>query len=112
MFILLGRDPVASILVEDWVALRERLGVTAPEALAEARLCAEKMAQWAVKKGKAAQLASTNEARSKSGHDEHYVEQKQYERIRELEALCKRAADVLYQLRDNIDDLVKELRGA
>jgi hypothetical protein len=175
VFVLLGRDPVASIIVADWAALRERLGQTEPEVLEEAQQCAERMAQWAVAKGKSAQLEAANEARSLTVREHREVgaqrerrkiqeaveklfpkqdfanrvfplrdenkPQEQQEplettqsspyralhdaqvRIRELEALCKRAADLFAQTSANLkedgyrglkelDDVVKELRGA
>jgi hypothetical protein len=52
MFVLLGRDPTAAILVRFWCALRDELGGTEPEALAEAYACAEALEAWAKKLGK------------------------------------------------------------
>lgn len=52
MFILLGRDPIAEVLVMLWADIREALGGADPEKMAEARLCAEQLAAWARSKGK------------------------------------------------------------
>lgn len=51
VFTLLGRDPVASALVEMWATAREALGED-PEKIAEARRCSDAMADWARDKGK------------------------------------------------------------
>jgi len=51
MFVLLGRDPTAAIIVEMWAALREKMG-TEPAKIAEARECAKNLAEWAKKLGK------------------------------------------------------------
>ena len=56
MFVLLGRDPVASILVEEWARLRGRLGKTEFDALSEARQCAQAMREYAEKQGKRFQI--------------------------------------------------------
>ena len=45
MFVLLGRDVRAPILVEMWAAMSELKG-TDPEKIAEARRCAEQMRAW------------------------------------------------------------------
>jgi hypothetical protein len=52
MFVLLGRDATASVIVHAWASLRERLGNTSAEKLAEARACASAMADWATRLGK------------------------------------------------------------
>lgn len=45
MFILLGRDPMAAFLVEQWADLREWQNED-PDKVAEARECARKMRDW------------------------------------------------------------------
>jgi hypothetical protein len=63
MFVLLGRDPVAPVIVAFWVALRGELdGI--PESdpkLVEAIRCAREMLAWAVQhgQGERARTAST-----------------------------------------------------
>ncbi len=51
VFVLLGRDPHASALVEMWANVRQELGED-PEKVAEARHCSDEMARWAREKGK------------------------------------------------------------
>src|SRR5574341_1372418 len=54
MFVLLGRDPVASILVRRWADLRYELGLMESTAkMAEARRCADAMEAWCCKLGRA-----------------------------------------------------------
>jgi len=108
VFVLLGRDPVAWLLVKQWVLLRARLRMTEKEVLEEADACAESMLVYAVQRGKADQAEAAKNAWLRNGL---------LERVRELEALCKRAADALSGLADavgvgDVDDLVRELRGA
>lgn len=45
MFTLLGRDPMASMLVNLWCDIAERMGKN-PEKIEEARKCAMEMALW------------------------------------------------------------------
>jgi hypothetical protein len=45
MFVLLARDPLAPILVEQWAALREHLSGN-PSKVAEARDCARAMREF------------------------------------------------------------------
>jgi hypothetical protein len=52
MFVLLGRDPCAPILIEFWVDLRKHMGED-QEKLAEAVDCAAHCYEWLAKKGKA-----------------------------------------------------------
>lgn len=52
MFVLLGRDPVASLLVALWADLRRGIGETDAAMLSEAEACAEAMEAWAVGLGK------------------------------------------------------------
>lgn len=52
MFVLLGRDTTAPVVVSFWQELRKQLGTTSPEVLAEAETCQENMAKWAVSLGK------------------------------------------------------------
>jgi hypothetical protein len=112
VFVLLGRDPVASLLVAEWARLRDKLRNTEEEAIAEARECAFAMQQWALKMGKERQVnQAIGVARSFSVTTE------------ELRDLCHRAADVIAEQvsinvadgglrgRQELDDLVKELRG-
>jgi hypothetical protein len=51
MFVLLGRDPAAPILVRLWVALRAELGTDA-EKLDEAEACAEALEVYLRRHGK------------------------------------------------------------
>lgn len=51
-FVLMGRDPVAWILVPMWCAFREQLTLE-PEKQAEAMECALAMRKWAIDHGKA-----------------------------------------------------------
>ena len=51
MFVLLGRDPAAWVVVNFWVALRRELG-EGGEKLAEAVDCARAMQRWASEHGK------------------------------------------------------------
>lgn len=69
VFVLLGRDPVASLVVEYWMMLRERLGKTEKEVLGEAETCAVSMQNWAKKKGRQDQLDFVRE-QCASGLDE------------------------------------------
>jgi hypothetical protein len=48
MFVLLARDPLAPLLVLFWAELRAIVGED-PEMIAEARACADAMAEWLVK---------------------------------------------------------------
>jgi len=57
MFVLLGRDVTASLVVAFWHELRKELGETEPAVLAEALQCSEAMKQWAIAKGKEPDLA-------------------------------------------------------
>lgn len=63
MFILLGRDPVAWLLVDLWAATREELGKTAPEKRQEAADCAFRMRDWAEAQRKDTSGASAAMAR-------------------------------------------------
>lgn len=51
MFVLLGRDPNAGMLVRMWASLRESIGED-PAKVAEARKCAMDLDQWARDLGK------------------------------------------------------------
>lgn len=51
MFILLGRDPSACVLVAIWAQIRESLGED-PAKVEEARKCARELRDWAVAQGK------------------------------------------------------------
>jgi hypothetical protein len=51
MFVLLGRDANAGVLVRLWADIREQRGED-PGKIAEARACADKMGAWAKKLGK------------------------------------------------------------
>lgn len=57
MFVLLGRDPCAPILVELWAKLRQKTGENI-EKVAEAVSCALAMSVWAAKLGKEEKIAS------------------------------------------------------
>ena len=52
MFILLGRDPVAGVLVALWVQLRRLIGKVDAEQLKEAQVCAGSMSAYAAMLGK------------------------------------------------------------
>ncbi len=51
MFVLLGRDGMASLLVGLWAELREKLGESGPQ-IEDAKQCARDMAKWANSVGK------------------------------------------------------------
>lgn len=51
MFVLLGRDASAGLLVRCWAKIREEHGED-PEKVAEARACADQMDMWAERLGK------------------------------------------------------------
>lgn len=57
MFVLLGRDPCAPILVELWAKLRQKTGENI-EKVAEAVSCALEMSVWASKLGKEEKIAA------------------------------------------------------
>lgn len=61
MFVLLGRDPCASLLVKVWIEMRRRM-LDDPTKLLEARDCADAMLQWAVAKGKKDKVADAAHA--------------------------------------------------
>ena len=54
MFVLLGRDWRAPMLVRLWADLSEQRGGN-PEKIAEARNCADRMAEWQVQQRKGEQ---------------------------------------------------------
>ncbi len=64
MFVLLGRDPTAPILVDLWVKIRRELACTEPEKLAEAEACALALTRWAQKLGKEEKVIRAREAAS------------------------------------------------
>jgi len=117
VFVLLGRDPIASLTVTLWRAIRIELNES-DEKIAEARDCALAMEEWARSKGKDVEAAFEAFKRALMKIDG------ERERVRELEALCGRAADVIAEQvsinvadgglrgRQELDDLVRELRGA
>lgn len=51
MFVLLGRDPMAGVLVRIWARWRKHAGES-PEKLAEAMACANALDEWARNLGK------------------------------------------------------------
>lgn len=55
LFVLLGRDPSASLMIDIWIALRRETDAN-DEKLDEAAACAEACLSWAHKKGKAAKV--------------------------------------------------------
>lgn len=62
MFVLLGRDPTAALLVHIWCALREGLGdVAGRDQLLEAEQCAEALEAWARGLGKDAKVDKVRE---------------------------------------------------
>jgi hypothetical protein len=123
VFVLLGRDPVASSVVSYWVTLREELGGTEPEVLAEAVMCAVEMHRWARAKGKGHQLAKAIEY-AKGGPQAMREFERLLEHAQKLEGLCRRATEAIEQCvrendsdggmrrRDEMAELAKELRGA
>jgi hypothetical protein len=58
MFVLLGRDPVASLLVRLWIEIRSKMAGTEQAILDEAERCAAAMELHALEKGKAAKMAA------------------------------------------------------
>lgn len=54
MFVLLGRDPVAGLIVELWAHLRVEMGKDAPDdpMIVEAIECAKALNKWAADLGK------------------------------------------------------------
>jgi hypothetical protein len=93
MFVLLGRDPTASFLVADWAELREKLGKTSAEKIAEARVCARNMGIWAATHGKEEQLRDVVRARSNGDLAVTITSQKR--EIEALHALLAECADAL-----------------
>ena len=71
MFVLLGRDPSACVLVALWADIREAMGED-PAKVQEARECASALARWAIAQGKqekilkAADLAFPEDDRERS----------------------------------------------
>jgi hypothetical protein len=57
MFVLLGRDPLAGLLVRLWAEARAELGTTSEEKLAEAYRCADAMGSWAIDERKSVAVA-------------------------------------------------------
>jgi hypothetical protein len=121
VFVLLGRDPVASLVIEYWAELRAVLSTSdEPEKLNEAMDCARAMRAWAEAHGKEALVRKIHETeRRHTGRMANY-----FQRVLKLEALCGRAADVIAEQvsinvadgglrgRQELDDIVRELRGA
>jgi hypothetical protein len=111
VFVLLGRDPVASLVVEYWAELRAVLShKNGPEQLNEALDCAREMRTWAEAHGKEEQVRKIREVEKR--HQGRYD--------RRMRELCKRAADFIELLAVDEDlilrnpealALVKELRG-
>ena len=60
MFVLLGRDPSAALLIGMWAALREAMGED-EEKVDEARDCADACLKWARDHGKSERLAEVHE---------------------------------------------------
>jgi hypothetical protein len=52
MFVLLGRDATAPLIVMTWVLIRQKCGFNDEIQLREARECAQQMQAWAHSKGK------------------------------------------------------------
>ena len=61
MFILLGRDPCAPLVVTLWVKLRREMGKTNLAKIEEARSCARAMETWGKDQGKGDDLKSAME---------------------------------------------------
>jgi hypothetical protein len=66
MFVLLGRDPAAGVLVQFWVELRRSAGDDNEDQLDEALRCAEAMTQWAIDHGKREQVNRMLDALSRA----------------------------------------------
>lgn len=64
MFVLLGRDPTAWLVVSWWVKIRRELGKTDPAKLAEAEACVAAMSRWALAKGKSDEIDAARNAAS------------------------------------------------
>lgn len=62
MFVLLGRDPTAGVVVTLWAALRERVGYDEPDVNEEAMQCAALMREWARFFGKGDKVRDAQEA--------------------------------------------------
>src|SRR3990167_1330761 len=62
MFVLLGRDPIASVLVGLWVKIRQEMGETNEEKLMESVTCASALSHWAHKLGKSDAVDAGREA--------------------------------------------------
>jgi hypothetical protein len=71
MFILLGRDPMAPLLVAMWVKMRELRGTTSADKLAEADECGSQMALWAARLGRANEVLASTEIFEKACA--HYI---------------------------------------
>ena len=52
MFVLMGRDPDASMLVVLWAAVRAKRGTTSADKIAEANACSSAMEEWCRARGK------------------------------------------------------------
>jgi len=52
IFILLGRDPVAHLLVSLWASVREKMGKTSEDKLHDAHRCSVEMEDYCRKTGK------------------------------------------------------------
>jgi hypothetical protein len=62
MFVLLGRDPAAAVLVRAWLAIRREMDYDAEVGkYEEALACAAKMEEWARSKGKGERVDKVNE---------------------------------------------------
>lgn len=88
VFVLLGRDPAAPILINLWADIRSRMGEE-QEKIEEACACAEACTTWLVMKGKyekfKAAIVTTEEIFSVSDS----------ERLRELETLVREMREQL-----------------
>lgn len=63
MFVLLGRDPCAALVVRVWIALRRFMGQPGQRAqLIEAEACARSMEQWAMQKSKGSAMLQAGAA--------------------------------------------------
>lgn len=124
VFVLLGRDPVASVILRRWVELRQQLGATETEVLSEAMQCAVEMRRWAMHKGKGDQVANAIEYDNRTQAEVDHL----YEHVLKLQNLCHRAADAIddslpstkpkpgrpgaLDKWEELADLVRELRSA
>lgn len=108
MFVLLGRDPVAPMLVNMWVEVRSRMGEE-QEKCEEALACADQMTLWLEKLGKRDDFVRALEICT----DVALSREKDQQRIEKLEDLVRElcralgSSDDEQQLRDEAQRLLE-----